>query len=373
MHCGIASGFAHQQSDAYGDTEFFQDEVRLLAISEELGFDSIWITEHHFDNYSISPNPIQTLTYLAAKTRRVKLVTQVTVAPWHDPVRLAEQFIVLDHLSGGRAMAGFGRGLARREYDGLRIDRAKSRELFEEVIRLVMMGLETGVMEGGEIFKQPRVELRPRPLKSFKGRAFGAASTPDSQKQLAHLGIGRMYITLPSDQGSPAGGTTYDFFAEEWRKINGPSSNPPGPFISGLVVVDESADRARELAIKHGRVTFLAAVKHYEMDSENVGNQKGYEYYAQNLRMRSQEEVDKAAAQFNGGTLCGTPQMVLDEYWRIKEKMGAQGLFPHYYFGGMPQPEAYRNMLMFAKKCLPEIHSWKAESTVDQPMRAAAE
>ena len=80
----------------------------------------MWITEHHFTDYSMSNDPLQLLTYLAGRTKRVKLGTQVIIVPWHDPVRLAEPIINLDILSSGRAILGFGGGLAPHEFAGLR-------------------------------------------------------------------------------------------------------------------------------------------------------------------------------------------------------------------------------------------------------------
>jgi alkanesulfonate monooxygenase SsuD/methylene tetrahydromethanopterin reductase-like flavin-dependent oxidoreductase (luciferase family) len=144
--------------------------------------------------------------------------------------------------------------------------------------------------------------------------------------------------------------------------------------VSGMIVVDESADRARELAAKHAAVTFASAVEHYELNSPNFGKQKGYEYYSQ--ARRDQGQADSGRSNSDGtasGTIAGTPQQVLDQYEKIKNGLGAQGLFPHMYFGAMPQDEAYRNMMLFAKKCLPELKSWRAETTIDQPLRAAAE
>ena len=174
MHVGISTGFAnHAPID---DDRFLREEMVQLLLAEELGFESIWITEHHFSDYSVAPNPLQYLTWLAGKTKRARLGTQVVVVPWRDPVRLAEEIAVLDHLSGGRAILGFGRGLARMEYEGLRVDQSKARELFDEIVPMVMRALETGFIEGGEIFKQPRREIRPRPVRSLKGRAFCAAA-----------------------------------------------------------------------------------------------------------------------------------------------------------------------------------------------------
>src|SRR5690349_24260591 len=112
MHVGLATGFAHQRGNAYDDARFVREEVENLVLAEELGFDSVWITEHHFSDYSMSNDPLQLLSYLAGRTRRVKLGTQVIIVPWRDPVRLAEAIINLDHMSNGRAILGFGGGLS---------------------------------------------------------------------------------------------------------------------------------------------------------------------------------------------------------------------------------------------------------------------
>ena len=143
---GLASGFAHQRGDGYSDQQFVREEVENLVLAEELGFDSVWMTEHHFSDYSMSNDPLQLLTYIAGRTKRIKLGTQVIIVPWHDPVRLAESIINLDILSRGRAILGFGNGLAPHEFEGLRIDQNKSRELYAEILDLVIPAIETGIM-----------------------------------------------------------------------------------------------------------------------------------------------------------------------------------------------------------------------------------
>ena len=80
--------------------------VRDIQKAEEAGFDSVWSSEHHFSDYQITPQMLMFLAWVAGQTTRVRLGTMVTVLPWHDPVRVAESFSVLDHLSGGRAILG---------------------------------------------------------------------------------------------------------------------------------------------------------------------------------------------------------------------------------------------------------------------------
>ena len=119
----------------------------------------------------------------------------VTVLPWHDPVRVVENFSLLDHLSGGRAMLGLGRGLGRIEFDGFRVEMGESRRRFTEYTRRSSRRSRPGYIEyDGELYQQPRTEIRPRPLASFKGRTFASAISPQSMDLMAELGVGLMVI-----------------------------------------------------------------------------------------------------------------------------------------------------------------------------------
>lgn len=91
MHVGFATGFQHQSGPGLNDAQFIKEDLDMALLAESLGFESIWVTEHHFTNYSISPSPLQTLAYLAGKVKKAYLGTQVVILPWNDPVRVAEQ------------------------------------------------------------------------------------------------------------------------------------------------------------------------------------------------------------------------------------------------------------------------------------------
>jgi alkanesulfonate monooxygenase SsuD/methylene tetrahydromethanopterin reductase-like flavin-dependent oxidoreductase (luciferase family) len=388
MHVGMATGFAnHLKVD---DARFMREEFVQCMLAEELGFDSVWVTEHHFCDYSMSPDPLMTLSWLAGRAQRIRLGTQVIVAPWHDPVRLAEQIVMLDHLSGGRAIIGFGRGLARDEYEGLRVDQSKARELFDEIVALVMTALETGFIEGGEHFKQPRRALRPRPLRSLKGRAFAGGGTPASMVAAAKLGLGRLFLNQPmttSRQRPPFGGgsasaqaqtvpvdptagSINDDWLEAWSNAR-PGETPPSPFVSNLVFVDDSPERAHELARTYAANTFRAAINHYELTSDHHGTVKGYEAY-QALKMKP-DDVEKAVEGVVQSSIFGTPQQVLEKHEAVKKLRKPQGFFPHLWTGGMSHGEAMRNTRFFAAHCLPELKSWTAEpSTIGEPLRSAA-
>src|ERR1700733_918120 len=102
------------------DRKVYERDLHLADLAEPLGFDSIWGVEHHFTDYPMSPNPLHFLAYMAGRTKRVNLGTMAMVLPWHrNPMRVAEEAVLLDHLSGGRLILGVARGLGRIEFEGL--------------------------------------------------------------------------------------------------------------------------------------------------------------------------------------------------------------------------------------------------------------
>ena len=369
MHIGLATGFAHQRGDAYPDDRFVREEVENLILAEDLGFDSVWITEHHFTDYSMSNDPLQLLTYIAGRTKRVKLGTQCIIVPWHNPVRLAEKIVNLDLLSNGRAILGFGGGLSPTEFAGLGVDQNKSRDLYTDTLEVLIPALETGVIEGEGAFGTiPRRELRPRPIKGFEGRKFCGSLSGTSMYAAARNGFGNMVLMLPQ-RGKE---TPPDQYREIWQEVHGPGSSPPAPMVSGNYYIDESADYAEEQGRKYLAHTMRAAVKNYSLSKPGTfANVKGYEHYEK--MMVEPEAVDEYAENFGKGAVTGTPQMILDRLWELKDIYRPQGFFPHVYYGGMPQEEALKNMHLFAEKVLPEVKSWEAEASIDDRFREAAE
>lgn len=88
-----------------------------IAFAERLGFDSIWLTEHHLAGDGYAPSPVPLMAAIAARTTRVEISTDIMILPLYHPVRLAEDLATIDILSDGRVMAGFGMGYRDAEYE----------------------------------------------------------------------------------------------------------------------------------------------------------------------------------------------------------------------------------------------------------------
>src|SRR5436853_6744214 len=193
MHVGYASIF--QASAERSDDQVYRDELKLADLAEPLGFESIWGVEHHFTDYTMCPDVLQFLTYMAGRTGGARLGSMVVVLPWHDPMRVAEEVAMLDTISGGRLILGLGRGAGKVEFDGFRLSMDESRQRFTESAEMLLRGLETGYCEyDGTFVRQPRAAIRPAPFKSFRGRTYAAAVSPESMPIMARLRVGLLVM-----------------------------------------------------------------------------------------------------------------------------------------------------------------------------------
>ena len=356
MHVGYASLFQNP-FDALTDREVWQEELRMALLAEPLGFDSVWTVEHHFTDYTMSPDPLQYLTYIAAKTERVQLGTMVVVLPWHDPMRVAEQVAVLDHLSDGRLLLGLGRGLGKVEYDGFRLNMDDGRSKFVEYAELVLDGLENGYVEGGETQQQPRRDIRPRPFKSFKGRTYAAAVSPESVEIMARLGVGLLVIPQ-----KPWEVVAEDFklYYKTWDEVN-PGIARPKPLCGGFFFVDENEDRAKTLGNKYVQDYYHTAMRHYEMTAEHFGKAKGYDFYANVGKFIDRHGTDGAASAFAELMPIGTPDQVMDKLRYIHGVIENNGVMVQTSYAGMPWAEAERNLRCFAEHCLADLKAWNVD------------
>ncbi|HKV56506.1 MAG TPA: LLM class flavin-dependent oxidoreductase [Candidatus Binataceae bacterium] len=355
MHVGYGVAFQNP-NNKLSDAEVYLNEVRLAEMAEPLGFDSVWSVEHHFDDYTMCPDVLQFLTYMAGRTKRAKLGSMVVVVPWHDPIRVAEQISVLDHLSNGRFILGLGRGLARIEYEGFRLDQNEGRALFVEYTELILNALEKGYMEGGRRLNQPRREIRPFPARSFRGRTYAAAVSPESMPIMAKLGVGVLVIPQKPWEAVKK---DFEVYHKVWRETNG--SEPPKPLSGGFFFVDKDRARAEELGMKYITDYYHTAMKHYEMTSERFGQHKSYEFYSGISKYISRHGLDGAARDFASLMPYGTPDQVLEKLRFMKETIDMNGVMANVSYAGMPFDEAERNLKCFAEYVMPELKKWKAE------------
>ncbi|MEU2006741.1 LLM class flavin-dependent oxidoreductase [Rhodococcus sp. NPDC019627] len=348
--------------EGMSDAEMFRQETELGVLAEEVGFDCAWVPEHHFDVYAESPDNLQTLSYLAGRTSRIKLGTGAVILPWNSPLRVVEKLLMLDHLSNGRAVFGMGRGLAAVEYEGFGIDMESSRARFDEAAPMIIRGLKTGIVEGdGPYYPQPRVEVRPAPdpNRPWEDRIFGVAMSPTSVPPVAENGATMMtFIQYEVSKHAES--------VNEWRRLyrEHHGVQPPPVMTLDACYCHQDPEEAERVARKYMTRHFTSIIQHYDMAGNHWRSTKGYENYQQDAEIIQAAGMEAAAAGYPDTQVFGTPEQIIELYRERMDVLGEYSPTIQPSFGGMPFPMVRESVRLFADKVIPELRKMTTKTVI---------
>jgi alkanesulfonate monooxygenase SsuD/methylene tetrahydromethanopterin reductase-like flavin-dependent oxidoreductase (luciferase family) len=357
MKVGIALNMLTKEGRS--DAEVLAEHMALGDLAEPLGFDSLFALEHHFTGYAMSPSPTQLLSYYAGRTKRIALGTAVIVLPWHDPVRVAEEIALLDVISGGRCLFGFGRGAASVEYAGFRVPMEEARARFVEAAKIVVKALTNPVFDwDGEFFKIPRTSIRPRPISHPERRFYASSVSPESAEIMATLGFG---VLVVMQNEWPKAAQDIHRYRDIAIRVG---HTPRPPIILTNISCAESREEARERGLKYLSRKWDSIDAHYHFSDGHLASVKGYEFYggmAKTYSKLKDEGFRKSATEFYVKIqIVGTPDDCLQQVAELQRLTGLDHLATEFGFGGMPHEEAEINMRLFADRVMPVLQRDRA-------------
>jgi alkanesulfonate monooxygenase SsuD/methylene tetrahydromethanopterin reductase-like flavin-dependent oxidoreductase (luciferase family) len=345
--------------------------MECILYAEELGFDVVAPPEHHFDeDYSACPDNFMTLTWVAAKTERIQLQLGAIILPWNDPIRVVEKLSVLDHLSDGRAVIGFGRGLAKLEYEFFQIPMEESRQRFDEAWKIVIDGVRNGVVEADtHFYKIPPTPIVPKPRPELADRFLSVGMSPESSGRAGEIGAELlMFITGAPEAWMPL----VELYRSKYRESQGGATPPPPHMVDFFYLHHDPKVAAEKSALWAGRY-YESVVRHYSFSGDHFRNTKGYEAYAEGakaLQDAGMEAATKAYVDVQAGL--GTPEQVIEKYRKRMEICGPFHACGAHFYGGMTVAEAKASMKIFADEVMPELRKMYDEFAAKQEQPAAA-
>ena len=309
----IVDGFGPFQSE---DRDRHREVVALAEAAEAGGLDAIWIAEHHFQGGGVCPSPPILLAACAERTRRLRLGSMVVVLPFHEPVALAEEYALLDRLSGGRLNLGVGSGYLASEFEGFGIDPADKRERFDRALATLLRafaGEEVTVDRPGS---RP-VRLSVRPLQHPHPPIWIAVQRREALPFVAARGVSAALIPYATVGG-----------IEELRTqiADYRSHLPPGSRAGVSVALHVYAGDRPDLA--------RTALQRY-LDSRLATQST---FYAEKVR-RHPEHASAESIERSGFALFGTPREVAEGLERFRE-IGVDEVLGIFDFGGLEAREA---------------------------------
>lgn len=359
MEVGLLQVMQSWGRDNVTDSDVVQEEIKMAIRADELGFDHVWMVEHHFEDYSFCPDNFVYLAYLASKTKNIRLATGACIVPWNtQPIRVAEKAALLDELSGGRLILGLGRGLSRKEFRQFGIDMEESRERYDEAAPMIINALETGWMDEyhSKYFDQPRAPIRPAPTRTFMDRLTQVAMSPDSAQEAAKIGAQMMAFNYKPIETQK---DDYENYKAFFRKYQGKEPRPM--LFTDMCIVDTDMKRARENAEKYIAGYLISVLDHYEMMGDHFKESKSYASYGEAVDIMRDAGKDELCKTYIEQQVWGTPDVVLEKMQERRDRLGDTGELACLRFAGMPMEVAERSMELWASEVMPELKTWGSE------------
>ena len=353
--------------------EMLDNLRQQTVLAEELGFEVMWLGEHHFGPYGIGdlPNPILLGADLAARTSRIRIGQMANIAPWWHPIRLAEDLAILDNMTEGRIEVGFGRGIW--PYEGPQFHAnadprqdAENRELFRETIEVVRkiwsdeyfshQGENYSFPAEDTVFSHPsyppdpawqdgervtRLRVTPRPYQKPHPPLWMTVSTDRSVTTAAELGLKACYWQPPPLRIRQR----MELYAETRSKLEGrPFSLGEDQAVMRSTYVASSMEDARRDAEAGIMSSFIF---NDPFRGRQVFTNPGEEL-SDDVRLGWDFLEPRTL-------LVGSPDHVAEKIQELREVCSLECLLVEFAHGGIPQRKILRNLENFATRVMPRF------------------
>jgi luciferase family oxidoreductase group 1 len=329
-----------QSPSARSSQEIFSRAIDIGQTAESLGFRNIWLAEHHFSTYGYVARPVQLATYIAAKTKTLRVGTAVIVVPLHHPLVIAEEIATLDLLAGGRVDIGLGRGYQHYEFERLGLELESARTRWEESVDIILKALHGEPFSySGKLFKIPETTVFPQPAQKPHPPIWVTAQSPQSVEATVRRG----FNLLTGGFGVPIERLAefrkqFDCLVQEVKPVRMPEVG-----VQRAVYVTDNAADARDAAEEarwNMRVT-LSLRNNYERVERGR---------AIAVPMPNEPDTDDLLDRF---LVIGTPETVIRQISRLRELVGITHFNCSFWFGDLEHPRVLKSMDLFAREVMP--------------------
>ncbi len=334
------------------EQQAFKNALEQIEYAEQLGFDSVWLVEHHFSRYSINADALLLAANVAARTKRVRIGLAVAVLPFHNPVRLAEQAAMVDILSNGRLDMGMGRGYQQQEFDRFGIPIAESRDRFIECLDIMLKAWSPGQFSyQGKYWKVPPTEVFPKPVQKPHPPLYVATSgTKDTVEWIAQKGYRMMRGGAFTEPESVK--QRHDQYVDLRRAAGHKEADVQrdilGSPLSRKIYVSETSEEAQHLPAKHVMWFQQALLREALPADPKALDLPQYAYHRANMAKRAQETWDTVFQQDIYGTVDECVRKI-----KVFQGTGVETMALWFDYGGMDQQKVLKSMERFAKHVMP--------------------
>ncbi len=328
----------------------YSELLEEIDYAEELGFDSVWVPEHHYATPGIIGNPLLLSTAIAQRTKNIEIGTAAAVLPFQHPLRAAEDAAMVDVLSDGRFLFGVGRGWQVPEFQAFEIDQTTSKAMFAESLEIIEKAwTEESFSHHGDFWSFDDVSVFPKPVQKPHPPIYWTVVTPTSYELAGSLGYPIIRsLNFVSIDTVEAGTKLY---VEQLNKNGKQLADIDCPLTVKIHVADtdEEAERA---AAPNAQWFFNALSAFLPGAPGRPKPASGYEQYPDT------PEIVAGAAEadpWSWGACYGSPDTVLKSMQAYSERVYTNHWLTWMRIGELPHDKVMRSMELFAKEVMPKL------------------
>jgi alkanesulfonate monooxygenase SsuD/methylene tetrahydromethanopterin reductase-like flavin-dependent oxidoreductase (luciferase family) len=341
----------------------YQEHIDEMAYCEELGFEGVVFNEHHYSAYGTMPSPNLIAAALSQRTQRMRIGVLGNILPLRShPVRVAEEYAMLDCLTGGRLIAGFVRGVPA-EYVWYNVDPAESRGRFEEAYDLIKTAWTQPVWSyKGKFFEFEDCALWPRPLQQPHPPVWVAARSAESLEWCAarRLPIAQVYSTTAQIED------TFGYYRQSALK-GGWEAGPENFILTRHIFVGDSDEEARRIAEPALRYFFTLSARGFnEAVNERAADREGltaalnttrsFSYFREENRPRIDfSQLSWEELMDTGYVVAGSPATVALHLREQMNRVGAGHFMGMFHIGNLAHQHVVASLERFSKDVMPAV------------------
>jgi alkanesulfonate monooxygenase SsuD/methylene tetrahydromethanopterin reductase-like flavin-dependent oxidoreductase (luciferase family) len=325
------------RGSAATDREVVEQALWEVDFAERHGFESVWVTEHHFSGYGTIGAPSVYAAGIAQRTRRIRIGYAVAVVPLHHPLRLAEEISWVDHLSEGRVAVGVGPGFSAFEFGGFGVPVKERHARFVEGFEVVRRALT----EPEIVFEGKRLRIRPRPYTRPHPPFYWASTSDESLRKAGTEGMPLLFGQEPVTEIAER--------LERYRAMRA-----------------EAGVSKEEINREIGEMYVLRRICVAESDAEALREVQEPLRWHREMGMRVHERgeaIETVPSDFDGPKIetanagcfgsATTVARQLDELRAI----GIRKVIGWFHFGNMPHERVRRSMELMVGEVMPRLKS----------------
>jgi alkanesulfonate monooxygenase SsuD/methylene tetrahydromethanopterin reductase-like flavin-dependent oxidoreductase (luciferase family) len=342
----------------------YAEHLDEMTYCEELGLDGVVFNEHHYSSYGTMPSPNLIAAALSQRTKRIKIGVLGNILPLRDhPVRVAEEYAMIDCLSNGRLIAGFVRGIPA-EYVWYGVNPEESRGRFQEAYDLIMTAWTNSVWSfEGEFYNLKDCAIWPRPVQQPHPPIWIAARSAESIEWCVkrHLPCAQVYQTTGQIED------TFNYYRSK-AKEDGWEAQPGDFILCRHIYIDESNKKAQEIAEPAMRYFFSVynrgfndAINQTAADQQKLlaklTSERSFNYFREGNRSR----IDFSTLGWDdlvksGYMIAGDPDSVARQIQDQMKQIGADHFMGMFHIGNLAHEKVISSLDLFKKEIMPRLN-----------------